>query len=94
MKFSLEIIMSNTEGALERILGCLRQRGFSLCSISANQTLDQRAMSAMVTLESSRSMDLAVKQVRKLYDVQHVRVEEVEEEGNGYRQLRAAASQA
>jgi acetolactate synthase regulatory subunit len=93
VKFNLEIIMANTEGALERILGCLRQRGFVLCAISATETLDQAAMSARVTLQSSRPMELAVKQVRKLYDVHHVRVEEMEEESNGYRQLQVATSQ-
>jgi acetolactate synthase regulatory subunit len=93
VKFNLEIIMANSEGALERILGCLRQRGFTLCAINATETLDQAAMSARVTLSGSRPMELAVKQVRKLYDVHHVRVEEMEGESNGYRQLQVATSQ-
>lgn len=90
MKFSLEIVMTNTEGALERILGCLRQRGFALCSIVANLSHDHASLLARVTLESSRPLEMAVKQVRKLYEVHHVVVERPEA---GRRHLHAAARQ-
>jgi acetolactate synthase regulatory subunit len=91
VKFNLEIIMANSEGALERILGCLRQRGFTLCAVSATETLDRAGMSARLTLQSTRPAELAVRQIGRLYDVHHVRVEEMEEESNGYRQLQATS---
>ena len=95
MRFILEITTANSEGALERILGCLRQRGFSLCAMVADRSHDQRAIEIRLTLEGTRPMDTAVKQVSKLYDVMNVQVQSVQsvqslEEGNGYRQLQAS----
>jgi acetolactate synthase regulatory subunit len=87
----LEITTANSEGALERILGCLRQRGFALCGMMADRTNDHSAIEVRVTLESTRPMDLAVKQVSKLYDVMSVQVQAMEvHESNGYRQLQAS----
>jgi len=94
MKSNIEITMSNSEGVLERILGCLRQRGFTLCSISATESADESALVAHIKIKSERSIELAVKQIRKLYDVHSVMVEAMEEGQNGYRHLQAATSQA
>ena len=92
MKFNLEIITANSEGALERILGCLRQRGFSLCSLMADRTNDHTAIEIRVTLEGARPMELAIKQIAKLYDVLNVQVQPTEvHESNGYRQLHTAS---
>lgn len=89
MKFSLEITVSNAEGAMERILGCLRQRGFSLCAMIADRTHDHSAIEMRVTVDGTRPADIAVKQIGKLYDVMHVRAHSMEE-SNGYRQLQSA----
>lgn len=92
MKFNLEITTANAEGALERILGCLRQRGFALCAMVANRTSDESAIIIRLTLEGSRPMEQAVKQVSKLYDVHSVQVQPMEvHESNGYRQLQTAS---
>ena len=92
MKFNLEITTANSEGALERILGCLRQRGFALCAMIADRTHDQSIMEVRLTLEGTRPMDLAVKQIAKLYDVLNVQVQPMEaHESNGYRQLQTAS---
>jgi acetolactate synthase regulatory subunit len=91
VRFDLEITTANSEGALERILGCLRQRGFALCGMNADRSLDHSAMEVRLTLEGTRPMELAVKQVSKLYDVMNVQVQQMEvHESNGYRQLHAA----
>lgn len=76
MKFTLEIRMANSEGALERILGRLRQRAFSLCSISADRSADQSIMEARITVESSRPIDNVIRQLDKLFDVISIRLYE------------------
>ncbi len=92
MRFNMEIQLANAEGALERVLGCLRQRGFALCSMMVDRTVDQTALEVRLTLESARPMDLAQKQVAKLYDVLNVEVRTMEvHESNGYRQLQSAS---
>jgi acetolactate synthase II small subunit len=88
----MEITLANAEGAIERVLGCLRQRSFTLCSMMVDRTVDQAAYEVRLTLESARSMDLAQKQVAKLYDVLNVEVQPIEvHESNGYRQLQSAS---
>lgn len=94
MKYNIEITTGNVEGILERILGVIRQRGFSLCAVSAVESADQEQMIARITLKSERPVEYAVKQIRKLYDVSAVTVEEMEGEQHGYRQLQAATSQS
>jgi acetolactate synthase regulatory subunit len=74
MKFNLDIIMSDTEGALERVLARLRQRGFAFCSISANRAQEHSTVRARITVEGARSIDPAVKQLAKLFDVTYVSV--------------------
>ena len=83
MIYTLCINLKNTEGALERILGKLRQRSFSLCSMIARPASQGGSMVALITVKSNRSPELALKQINKLYDVQTVElsreVEEVKE---------------
>lgn len=43
MRFTLRVRMHNTEGVLERVLGRLRQRNYSVCSLAAEQHLHERA---------------------------------------------------
>ena len=88
----MEIRLASTEGAMERVLSCLRQRGFALVSMTADRTVDESALDVKITLEGSRPMDLAHKQVAKLYDVLNVEVQAMEvHESNGYRQLQSAS---
>lgn len=90
----LEIRITNTEGALERILGKLRSRSFAICSIMAERTENGAAIEARITVESVRPSDLAAKQIGKLYDVEYVHVRAMEaEESNGYREQLQTAVQ-
>lgn len=82
MKLTLEIRMSNSEGALERILGKLRQRSFLLCALAANWTADRSLMDVRITLEGGRAAEPTIRQIGKLYDVKQVRVHHVEAEQN------------
>lgn len=82
MRFTLDVRMANTEGALERLLGRLRQRNFVVCSMNAGCTPNFASMNARITVESSRPIELAVKQLSKLFDVDEVQVLNVTEEAD------------
>jgi acetolactate synthase small subunit len=74
MKFNLDLIIANSEGALERVLGKLRQRNFALCSMTAGCTADNGSIKARITVESDRPIEQMLKQLGKLYDVRHIAI--------------------
>ena len=74
MKFSLDVIMTTAEGSLERVLGKLRQRSFTLCSMTAGRTTDHHSIRARIIVEGTRDIEPAIKQLSKLYDVRSVAV--------------------
>jgi acetolactate synthase regulatory subunit len=74
MKFNLDIIMSDEEGALERVLGKLRQRGFGFSTLSASRTQDHSSIRARITVEGQRAIEPTVKQLSKLFNVKYVAV--------------------
>lgn len=80
MRYTFDISMKNSEGVLERVLGRLRQRSFSLCSLKADSMESGKEMVARVTVESERSAEYAMKQIDKLYDVARVVLNEMVEE--------------
>jgi acetolactate synthase regulatory subunit len=84
MKFTLEIRMHNTEGALERLLGKLRQRSFSLCALVAGIN-DPKFIDARITVEGLRAAEPVIRQIGKLYDVEQVSVFAEADASNGYR---------
>lgn len=87
MKFTIDISMKNTEGALERLLGRLRQRSFAVCDMSAGCTDNFAKMSARITVESTRSPELALKQLGKLIDVERVNLLQMEGEQHVFSQM-------
>ena len=72
MKFNLDLMLANNEGALERVLSTVRQRSFVLCNIMAGRSQDQTSITARITLEGSRPAETIIKQIGKLYDVKHI----------------------
>lgn len=78
MKYSLDVIMTDAEGALERLLGRLRQRGFSMNTMSAGRSHDHVSIHARITIEGSRPVEPLVKQLGKLFDVKYVAVSSME----------------
>ena len=93
MRFTLEIRMANAEGALERVLGKLRQRNFNLCALMADRSHDMTRINARITVESARPIEPALKQLAKLFDVEELRVQYAEAESNhGYRQNQTTSS--
>lgn len=80
MRYTLDVSLKNNEGALERILGRLRQRSFSLCSLKADSMESGKEMVARITVESFRPAEYAMKQIDKLYDVEKVVLNQAVEE--------------
>jgi acetolactate synthase regulatory subunit len=74
MKYSLDVIMTDAEGALERLLGRLRQRGFAMSTMSASCSQDHNSVRARITIEGARPIEPLVKQISKLFDVKYVAV--------------------
>jgi acetolactate synthase regulatory subunit len=74
MKYNLDVIMTDAEGALERLLGRLRQRGFSMCSMNAGSVSDHASVRARITIEGTRPIEPLVNQLSKLFDVKYVAV--------------------
>lgn len=78
MKYSLDVIMNDAEGALERLLGRLRQRGFAMCTMSAGRSHDHASVHARITIEGVRPVEPLVKQLGKVFDVKYVAVSSME----------------
>jgi acetolactate synthase II small subunit len=89
MQCALDIKLENSEGAVERVLCRLRQRGYSLCTMNVDQSSDGSTYLVHLTIESLRPMDQAVKQLNKLFEVQSVKLYHQPMEGtpnNGHAQ--------
>ncbi len=88
MRFTLDVTMANTEGALERLLGRLRQRNFTVCGLNANTSANFARMDVKVTVESTKAIELAIKQLNKLIDVDGVEIRAAEEHPAHHQQAR------
>ena len=78
MKFTVSIRMSNTEGALERLLGRLRQRAFEISSMSAERTTCRAFLDARFTIEGTRDVEPVIKQLAKCYEVLNLKFQYTE----------------
>ena len=78
MRFVLDFTIANTEGALERVLGRLRQRNFFLCNMSAGRSADRSSIKARIIVEGTRPIEQAIKQLNKLCEVKSVTVNPME----------------
>jgi acetolactate synthase regulatory subunit len=88
MKSVLEIRLDNREGALERVLGCLRQRGFEICSMEMQRSSDKSSLVIQCTVESARPIDGVRRQLEKQYDIHTVKVQYSEATaGEGYARI-------
>jgi acetolactate synthase regulatory subunit len=75
MKSALELRLANSEGVLERVLGCLRQRGFELCSLEMERSSDTAHFIVRCEVESPRPIETVCRQLTRLFDVQSVKVQ-------------------
>jgi acetolactate synthase regulatory subunit len=90
-KFTLQLRVKHSEGALVRILGVTRRRRFDLLHLTADATEDGHFLDVQMTVQADRAENTLVRQIEKLEDVSQVEVVE-SNEGSGER--RAARSTA
>ena len=90
-KFTLQLRVKQSEGALVRILGVTRRRRFDLLHLTADTTEDGHFLDVQMTVQADRAENTLVRQIEKLEDVSQVEVVEPNE-GSGER--RAARSTA
>ena len=76
MRAVLQLRLSNQEGALLRVLGCLRRRGYEVVRLVANRTEHDASLDLVMIVESERSMEVLVRQLRKFIDVLHAHLSE------------------
>ncbi|MBU6454960.1 MAG: hypothetical protein KGS72_24535 [Cyanobacteria bacterium REEB67] len=84
MKFTVNIRLTNAEGALERVLSRLRGRCFEITSMSMDRSHCRSFIDARMTIEGSRAAEPVIKQIEKLYDVQSLKVQYTEAGNNGW----------
>ena len=72
-KFTVELIVSNHYGVLNRITGLYAKRGYNINSLYVNETEDpQRSRMLITSMGDKYTQTQMVRQLSKLYDVQSV----------------------
>lgn len=89
-KFTLQLRVKQSEGALVRILGVTRRRRFDLLHLTADTTEDGHFLDVQMTVQADRAENTLVRQIEKLEDVSQVEVVEPDESAGGRRVLRPA----
>ena len=69
MKTALAMKLKNCEGALERILGRVRQRGFSIAGVDARQSRDGKTFDVRLELQGERNAENLIRQLEKSFSV-------------------------
>jgi acetolactate synthase regulatory subunit len=90
-KFTLQLRVKHSEGALVRILGVTRRRRFDLLHLTADTTEDGHFLDIQMTVQADRAENTLVRQIEKLEDVSQV---EVVEPGETAGERRAGRSTA
>ena len=75
-KFTLQLRVKQSEGALARILGVTRRRRFDLLHLTADTTEDGHFLDVQMTVQADRAENTLVRQIEKLEDVSQVEVVE------------------
>ena len=73
MSMVLQLSMKNMEGALERLLGVVRYRGFQVMGMNAQTNREGSHLDVRLTVSGTKSSNLC-KQIAKLFDVENVSV--------------------
>ena len=74
MRFQLELILRQAEGALTRVLGLAERRGFRPTDVDAHAQHDGAHWHLRMTVEGDRSGDGLAQQLAKQYDCLAVEV--------------------
>jgi acetolactate synthase regulatory subunit len=75
-KFTLQLRVKHSEGALVRILGVTRRRRFDLLHLTVDTTEDGHFLDVQMTVQADRAENTLVRQIEKLEDVSLVEVVE------------------
>src|SRR6202034_4466442 len=78
-KFTLQLRVKQSEGALVRILGVTRRRRFDLLHLTADTSEDRHLLDVQMTRQADRAENTLVRQIEKLEDVSQVAVVEPDE---------------
>jgi len=72
-KFTVELIVSNQYGVLNRITGLYAKRGYNIDSLYVNETENPERSRMLITSKGNEyTQTQMVRQLSKLYDVQKV----------------------
>ena len=72
-KFTIELIVSNKYGVLNRITGLYAKRGYNIDSLYVNETENPEVSRMLITSQGDEyTQTQMVRQLEKLYDVQKV----------------------
>ena len=80
MNAILNIRINKAEGCLVRLLGLVQRRGYDVRDVKATLTQDEKAFDVVLEVlpiaPANRPLDVLVRMVDKLYDVQSVKLED------------------
>jgi acetolactate synthase-1/3 small subunit len=72
-KFTVELIVSNHYGVLNRITGLYAKRGCNIDSLYVNETQNPEKSRMLITSKGNKYVQTQmVRQLQKLYDVQNI----------------------
>ena len=72
-RFTIELIVSNKYGVLNRITGLYAKRGYNIDSLYVNETENPQVSRMLITSQGDEyTQTQMVRQLEKLYDVQKV----------------------
>jgi acetolactate synthase-1/3 small subunit len=72
-KFTVELIVSNHYGVLNRITGLYSKRGYNIDSLYVNETQNPEKSRMLITSKGNKYIQTQmVRQLQKLYDVENV----------------------
>ena len=72
-RFTVELIVSNKFGVLNRITGLYAKRGYNIDSLYVNETENPERSRMLITSTGDKYIQTQmVRQLNKLYDVQNV----------------------
>jgi acetolactate synthase-1/3 small subunit len=72
-KFTVELIVSNHYGVLNRITGLYSKRGYNIDSLYVNETQNPEKSRMLITSKGDKYIQTQmVRQLKKLYDVEDI----------------------
>jgi acetolactate synthase-1/3 small subunit len=72
-RFTIELIVSNHYGVLNRITGLYAKRGYNIDSLYVNETQNPEKSRMLITSKGDKyTQTQMVRQLKKLYDVEDI----------------------